>query len=286
MTRFHSWAYLALTLCLAGCSKPQVGTVLVYEIVRDSLGSASDPLKFVGVVERRVNPSGNKHGVVDLLSDGKIRVGVFGQDPTEVARVKRMLSYRGLLEFRILANSHDHAKMIEQARASDNREVIDPYRDEAHRLVGRWLHVDKENIDSLRSNTEVVSRADGPVGLEVLTVQDDTNFTGECIVSSQGTYDQNGQPCVMFSMSPRGAQLLAEITTANLPDQVRGFKRRLAIILDNVIMSAPTINSVIYDRGEITGHFTSAETEQLAAILASGPFPGPVMIVNEGKPTP
>ena len=59
-----------------------------------------------------------------------------------------------------------------------------------------------------------------------------------------------------FSSTPKGAQKFGQLTSHNLPDSATGFHRRLGIVLDNVMLSAPQINSTIREHGQITGHFT------------------------------
>jgi preprotein translocase subunit SecD len=288
MNRFRAWWCLAFALCLAGCSRKQVGTVLVYQIDNrgGTAGAKVDPQALVRAVERRVNSRLAAYGKVELQPNGEISVAVYGYDAADLDRVKRMLSYTGLLEFRILANTHDHAELIKQAQASRSREVIDPKREGASKLAARWLAVAKKDEDPMRQNPLVVSRDDESGGLQVLVVQDDLDLTGEYLKSVQARYDQNGQPSVHFALDTNGSQKLGEITTANLPDHVRGFKRQLAIILDGTIVTAPSINSVIYDECEITGTFTASETEELAAVLLAGPFSAPIKLMNETRIAP
>jgi preprotein translocase subunit SecD len=55
--------------------------------------------------------------------------------------------------------------------------------------------------------------------------------------------------------------------------------RRIAIVLDGVVQSAPVINSPIREDGTITGRFTRAEVESLAQVLRAGSLPAPVTVV-------
>jgi preprotein translocase subunit SecD len=267
-------------LLLVGCSKPEVGTNLVYEVDRSSLEPSAevDSQALVSAVERRLTRGWSSAGKVELLPDGRIRVGVFGHDPAELERVKLMLGGTGRLEFRILANIHDHFDLITRGQASKDRQIVDADYREAPRVVARWVKTTEENAQYLPKN---ILRDDGGGGREVLVVVDSINLTGEYLRSASASADQRGQPCVVFSLNAIGSQKLGELTTANLPDPVSGFKRQLAIILDGVVVTAPSINSAIYDRGEITGNFTAEEVERTAAILMAGPFPAPLKLVSE-----
>ncbi len=88
--------------------------------------------------------------------------------------------------------------------------------------------------------------------------------------------DRSGvSPAVHFSFNKAGGDLFRELTRKNVPSQQGGdeIKRHLAIILDSLVMSAPTINSEIGQQGQITGHFTAKELDSLVNILRAGALP-------------
>ena len=83
-----------------------------------------------------------------------------------------------------------------------------------------------------------------------------------------------GQPYVSLSFNSRGARRFEEITQ-------RGVGRQLAIILDNIVQSAPVIQEPIAGgNAQITGNFTTAEAHDLALVLRAGALPAPVRIVQ------
>jgi preprotein translocase subunit SecD len=82
-------------------------------------------------------------------------------------------------------------------------------------------------------------------------------------------------PYVELILNSRGARLFEEITGANV-------RRRLAIVLDNSVYSAPVIQERIGGgRASITGNFNIKEARDLAIILRAGALPAPVEIVEE-----
>jgi hypothetical protein len=91
--------------------------------------------------------------------------------------------------------------------------------------------------------------------------------TGAYLVRAKAGEDAGGTPCVLFSLNKEGGVLLRELTSANLPSRDDGFKRHLAILLDGVIVSAPTLNAGIGEDGMITGRFTHDEVEAIARLL-------------------
>ena len=84
-----------------------------------------------------------------------------------------------------------------------------------------------------------------------------------------------GAPGVSFNLTSRGGALFGDLTGANVG-------RRLAIVLDNRVQSAPNIQEKIpRGQGSITGSFTEEEAQNLAIVLRSGALPAPVTIVEE-----
>lgn len=73
-------------------------------------------------------------------------------------------------------------------------------------------------------------------------------------------------------VQPRGGRLFGRLTGNNLPDP-SGFQRRLGIILDGYLYSAPNIRSTIFDQGVIEGHFSKEEVDALVSVLQAGSLP-------------
>ena len=98
---------------------------------------------------------------------------------------------------------------------------------------------------------------------------------GDVVTDASDAFDQRGMPCVSMKMNIDGARRWAALTKANL-------KRCVAIVLDDNVYSAPTVQSEITGgNSEITGHFTAEDTRDLANVLKSGKMPAPAKIVSE-----
>ncbi len=86
---------------------------------------------------------------------------------------------------------------------------------------------------------------------------------------------QYNEPYVGIEFDRRGARIFERITGANI-------KKRLAIVLDKTVYSAPVIQDRIAGgRAQITGNFTMDEAKDLAIVLRAGALPAPVKIVEE-----
>ncbi len=111
---------------------------------------------------------------------------------------------------------------------------------------------------------------------EELTVSKRVVVSGDNLVDAQPQFDnQSNQPLVRFTLDRQGAQKFGKITTENVG-------RRLAIVLDNSVISAPNIREPITGgSGTISGGFSFQEATDLALLLRSGALPAPINIVEE-----
>jgi SecD/SecF fusion protein len=101
---------------------------------------------------------------------------------------------------------------------------------------------------------------------------------GSYLTNAYGAPGSDLRPTVHFSFNNTGGELFGNITRKNVseatggPDNTKP-RRHLAIILDGLVMSAPTINSEIRSQGQISGNFTQKEVDQLVNILRAGRLP-------------
>ena len=120
-------------------------------------------------------------------------------------------------------------------------------------------------------------------GAQILPMQDGTPplpiirrivVSGETLEDSQATFQDN-MPVVSFRFNQNGGRRFAQATTENVD-------KRLAIVLDNQIISAPVINEpIIGGSGVISGSFSVSEAQDLALLLRAGALPAPISIVEE-----
>jgi SecD/SecF fusion protein len=98
-------------------------------------------------------------------------------------------------------------------------------------------------------------------------------ITGQYLIKAVPGPDEQGRLAVHFGFDNTGADLFGQLTSANRPVREEGFKTHLAVVLDNQIMSAPTINAVIHAEGQISGNYTPTEVDRLVNILRAGALP-------------
>lgn len=111
---------------------------------------------------------------------------------------------------------------------------------------------------------------------EFYAVKREPELTGDVIVDASQTFDPTtNAPVVNMSMNDVGSEKWARITGANL-------KKRIAIILDDRVYSAPVVQAKITGgRSQISGSTNSDEARLLEVILKAGALKAPVSIVEE-----
>ncbi len=111
---------------------------------------------------------------------------------------------------------------------------------------------------------------------EKLNVSKRIIMSGENLIDAQpNIQNQKNEPTVSFTLDRLGAQKFGRATTDNVG-------KRLAIVLDGEIVSAPNINEPITSgNGMISGNFTFQEATDLALLLRSGALPTPLIVVEE-----
>ena len=111
---------------------------------------------------------------------------------------------------------------------------------------------------------------------EKLNVSKRIVMSGENLIDAQPNINnQNNEPTVSFTLDRLGAQKFGRATTDNVG-------KRLAIVLDGEIVSAPSINEAITSgNGMISGNFSFQEATDLALLLRSGALPTPLLVVEE-----
>jgi SecD/SecF fusion protein len=241
------------------------GTILVYEVEKPT-PAGFDINSMVSAIQRRIDPVGLMDVTIRPVGADQVEFVIPRAKPEDVARCKRILTSVGSLEFRILANQRDHASLIKAADASFPRPL-----ESQGKVLARWLPI-AASAEPLTEHGAIVVRSDPIQGNMVLAIADEFDVTGELLRRAEPTVDDYGRPAVEFHFGPVGALRFAALTKMNLPDS-DGFERRLAIVLDGKVHSAPNIRDRISENGIITGDFSKQEVDDLAAVLNAGSLP-------------
>jgi len=111
---------------------------------------------------------------------------------------------------------------------------------------------------------------------QIYNVNKQIVLSGENLIDAQPGYDNiNGSAVVNFKLNNFGANKFANVTKKNIG-------KRLAIIIDDEVISAPVIRDAITTgNGQISGNFDPQEANNFAILLRSGALPAPLKIVEE-----
>lgn len=162
-------------------------------------------------------------------------------------------------------------------------------RDRALEIIGKTAHLEfklvSDNADDIKKalNNEPVEgyelkyleRESG--GREPMLVSKEASLTGDCIVNAKTDFSARGfgEPYVSLTLNAKGAEQFYAITQANVG-------KRLAIVLDGKVQSAPVIREPIPSgQAQISGNFTVQEANDLAIVLRAGALPAPVIVEEE-----
>nr|MBU1327752.1 protein translocase subunit SecD [Candidatus Omnitrophota bacterium] len=157
-------------------------------------------------------------------------------------------------------------------------------RDRARELIGKTALLEFKLVED---NQELYSKAlqgevlEGyelkAVDKEKILLNKNTLLTGDTLVNAEVKFDQSrfNEPYVAIEFNAKGASIFSEITGTNAG-------KRLAIVLDGKVHSAPRINERIPSgKASITGRFTVEEASDLAIVLRAGTLPAPIYIEEE-----
>jgi preprotein translocase subunit SecD len=154
------------------------------------------------------------------------------------------------------------------------------------RLIGRTARLEFKLVDS-SVGAEQLQSGRAPIGSQILpyaeggpnariAVQRRSIITGDMIAdASQGFDDVDGRPVVNIRFDGNGSRRFARVTQENV-------QKPFAIILDNIVISAPNINEpILGGTAKISGSFTVESANQLAISLRSGRLPVELRVVEE-----
>lgn len=162
-------------------------------------------------------------------------------------------------------------------------------RERALDIIGKTAHLEfklvSDNVEDLKKavNNEAVEGYELKYlegergGREPLLVTKDASLTGDLLVNAKTEFSSRGfgEPYVSLTFNSKGAQIFSNVTATNVG-------KRLAIVLDGKVVSAPVIREAIPSgQAQISGNFSVNEANDLSVILRAGALPAPVVVEEE-----
>ncbi len=189
------------------------------------------------IIERRINPEGVKELPIQTMGRNRIIIELPGIEDPEAAR--RIIERTGQLSFQMVIETAPTAQSL----------------------------LDRHGGKVPEGNVILMGKENGRTVAYLL--EKEAKVTGADLKDARIGYDEYGKLAVDFELNPKGARRFGVLTGKNIG-------KRLAIVLEEKVQSAPVIRSRITDRGQITGQFTVEEVRELQIVLRSGAMPAPV----------
>ncbi|HKO21973.1 MAG TPA: protein translocase subunit SecD [Candidatus Eisenbacteria bacterium] len=290
----------------------QGGMYLLLEVDKSKLGPAEAKNavdQAMQIIRNRIDQFGVAEPTIQKQGDNRILVQLPGL--LDQGRAKELIGQTALLEFKIVKTDDEAHALFNRIDGYFARKMGGAAADSSgpdslrHPFTGRFLTV-AQGSESFALASEVAAidsmltslRADstftmdaaiawdshetelqGRSGRNLYVLDKEPQMKGTEVASAQMRLDLDqerpGSPGVSFNLTSKGGAVFADITSRNV-------QRRLAIVLDNRVQSAPNIRERIPGgHGSITGSFTEEEAQNLSIVLRSGALPAPVNIVEE-----
>ncbi len=221
------------------------------------------------ILRNRIDQFGVAEPLIIRQGEDEIVIQLPGvKDPK---RALKLLGDTAQLEFKMVADSAgiDLGGLITQATDSGQWQQGEPVKKLNRALQsllpeGTSVYFEKE-----------IDKTTGLVRDIPLLLENRVLMTGDMVKNAQMRFGGNfNEPHVGLDLTNHGGKVFAQITEDNVG-------RRMAIVLDNVVRSAPVIRErILGGSAQITGKFTSDEAKDLAIVLRVGALPAPVDIIQ------
>ncbi len=239
----------------------------------ERLRQLTKPVGLSGARDWDVTVRDQNRVVLTPTVDGQVRAL---KDAMSVARdvVRRRIDPQGTKEITVVTQGNN--RILVQVPGVENPEALKA-------LIGQTARLEFKLVD-LTANPAEVAQGRAPAGSQVLpnadgrgrmAVQRRVMVSGDQLTSAKQSFDQDGRPEIVITFNSTGARRFGRVTQENVG-------KPFAIILDNKVLSAPTIQSAILGgTASITGSYTVESANQLAVSLASGKLPVKLNVMEE-----
>ncbi len=229
----------------------------------------------------------DSEAVVTVGDGGEITVGFTEADEADlrdtimlqsVEIIRRRIDELGTKEPLIQRQGDD--RIVVQVPGEDNPQRIKD-------IIGKTAQLTFRLVDANADPATFVPRpgaqllepdASNRDGQRRYVVRTSPVVPGDMLVDAQPSFQDN-RPVVSFRFSGEGARRFLDLTGKHIGEP-------LAIVLDNKVVSAPTIQAAIGANGIITGQFSVQATQELALLIRSGALPAPVDFLQESSVGP
>lgn len=217
-------------------------------------------LQALETIRNRIDEFGVAEPLIQKMGENQILVQLPGIDDPD--RAMALIGKTALLEFKLLNETDPMLNEFPgRIDADKDKEFIENFKDR--------ISPDDEILFE-----RVVNEETGAVTKTPFLVKKAVVLSGDLLSDAQVSIGEFNTPYVSLTFDSEGARLFEKITGENV-------RRRLAIVLDQHVYSAPVINEKISGgRAQISGTFTHQEAGDLAIVLRAGALPAPLKVLQ------
>lgn len=239
----------------------------------DSLSSRNQAMGLFKKLDDGLSVSEDADGTITLgYSDvalNELKMKVVDQS---IEIVRRRIDELGTKEPVIQRQGAD--RIVVQLPGLQNPEYVKTLLGKTAKMSFHMVDSRSTADDARRGKLSSSSRLAKGSGGETYVISRKPVVGGENLIDSQASF-QEGEPVVSFKFNNLGGKKFGEATKNNIGE-------RLAIVLDNEVISAPVVQSAILGgNGIISGNFTLESANDLALLLRSGALPAPLEVLEE-----
>lgn len=228
------------------------------EVKRIKESASSQALE---TIRNRIDQYGVAEPLIQRQAENQIVVQLPGIKEPE--RAKELIGKTAILEFKLLDEESPLTNQIPLSiPPGDEEKILNEYKDKI-----------PEGDEILFER--VINSETGKISKRIYLVKKRAVVSGDLLTDARVNIGEFNESFVSITFDSAGARLFDRVTAENV-------NKRLAIVLDRVVYSAPRINERISGgRAQITGSFTTNEANDLAIALRAGALPAPVRIIQD-----
>lgn len=243
------------------------------KVMIENAGSRSKAASLFAKIDDGITVNENDDGSLGIsyseVALNKLKMKIVDQS---IEIVRRRIDELGTKEPVIQSQGVD--RIVVQLPGLQNPEYVKTLLGKTAKMAFHLVDSRSNAADARRGKLPANSRLIPSVEGETLVISRKPLVGGENLTDAQAAF-QEGQPVVSFKFNSLGGKKFGEATKNNIGE-------RLAIVLDNEVISAPVIQSAILGgSGIISGNFTVKSANDLALLLRSGALPAPLEVLEE-----
>lgn len=277
---------------------PDISTANLTKQTDDNVKVAKDVA--LEVIRNRVDGLGIAEPEIYPQTDtDNIIIRLPGIDSENIQEATSLIERAAFLEFRLVHPENDAwvSELMASRMAPPGFKIPDvPNADYYIRdLAAEKVELNKLGNFGFRGKAQFMlmkdSLRDGSTIFRPMYVEVRNQLPGTSLKDASAQYDQNNRPYISMTFDSAGAERFGRVTSLYAPNGDSNLQndqgRRLAVVMDGTLYSAPTIQEPIYGgSAQITGSFTAEEAIRLSNALRAGSLKAPLEIIQKSEVDP